>query len=140
MRTIVIIFTGIFLGAYAMAADEDKNVLGLPLQQHDATLSTGFYRDGYCRTGADDTGTHVVAAIVTDAFLNFTKAQGNDLQTPRPEYRFPGLKAGDRWCLCAARWSEAEKAGVAPPVDLNATHEKALKSIPLDVLKSYQSK
>lgn len=123
-----------------MAADEDKNVLGTSLSQHDAALETGFYRDGYCRTGADDSGVHVVAAIVTDKFLQFTKARGNDLQTPRPEFRFPGLKAGDRWCLCAARWSEAEKAGAAPPVDLEATHAKALNYIPLDTLKTYQKK
>jgi len=121
-----------------MAADESKNVLGEKLEQHSAELSTGFYRDGYCNTGSDDKGIHVVAAIVTDAFLNFTKAKGNDLQMPRPEFRFPGLKSGDRWCLCAARWAEAEKAGVAPPVDLKATHKKALESIPLELLKNYQ--
>lgn len=121
-----------------MAQESRKNVLGEPLKQHDAELSTGFYRDGYCNTGTGDVGTHVVAATVTDDFLKFTKAQGNDLQTPRPEFRFPGLKAGDRWCLCAARWSEAEKAGVAPPVDLHATHEKALQTIPLETLKKYQ--
>ncbi len=121
-----------------MAAVESKNVLGAPLQQHNAELSTGFYRDGYCNTGADDAGTHVVAATVTKEFLAFTKAKGNDLQTPRPELRFPGLKPGDRWCLCAARWSEAEKAGVAPPININATHAKALRIIPLETLKKYQ--
>ncbi len=123
-----------------MAADNTKNVLGTTLEQHSAELSTGFYRDGYCKTGADDVGTHVVAAIVTDEFLHYTKTKGNDLQTPRPEFRFPGLKAGDRWCLCAARWSEAEKAGAAPPVDLEATHEKALETIPLPLLKQYKKK
>ena len=122
-----------------MASDDNKNVLGTPLQQHSAELSTGFYRDGFCHTGSEDTGTHVVAAIVTDDFLNYTKAQGNDLQTPRPQYRFPGLKAGDRWCLCAARWSEAQKAGVAPPVDLFATHQKALETIPMETLKKHQA-
>ncbi len=120
-----------------MAADESKNVLGTPLAQHSIKLSTGFYRDGYCRTGADDTGMHVIAAIVTDAFLNFTKSCGNNLQTPQPEYRFPGLKAGDRWCLCAARWNEAQIAGVAPPVDLAATHQKALETISLETLKNH---
>lgn len=117
--------------------DDSKNIFGEPLEQHSSTIATGFYRDGYCRTGAEDVGTHVIAATVTDAFLAFTKAQGNDLQTPRPEYRFAGLKAGDKWCLCAGRWKEAEKAGVAPPINGNATHEKALQTIPLETLKHY---
>jgi len=121
-----------------MATENAKNVLGNPLEQCCTEPMTGFYRDGYCRTGADDKGTHVVAAIVTDEFLRFTKSRGNDLQTPRPELRFPGLKPGDRWCLCASRWSEAEKAGVAPPVVLEATHEKALDSISLEALKMHQ--
>lgn len=138
MRTYLVIVGCILYGGLVMAADESKNVFGEPLKQHDAELYTGFYRDGYCNTGPDDSGTHVVGAVVTDEFLKFTKAQGNDLQTPRPEYRFPGLKAGDRWCLCATRWSEAEKAGVAPPVDLSATHQKALKTIHLETLKKYQ--
>ena len=122
-----------------MAEEEAKNVLGNPLEQCCTEPMTGFYRDGYCRTGADDKGTHVVAAIVTDEFLRFTKSQGNDLQTPRPELRFPGLKPGDRWCLCASRWSEAEKAGVAPPVVLEATHEKALDYISLEALKMHRT-
>ena len=122
-------------------ADEDaKNVLGEPLQHAASKHITGFYRDGYCRTGTADTGSHVVAAQVTQAFLDFTKSRGNDLVTPRPESNFPGLQAGDRWCLCALRWKEADDAGVAPPVDLNATHEKALKFIPLETLKKYQAK
>jgi uncharacterized protein (DUF2237 family) len=120
----------------AMAKDEPKNVLGKPLQA--SAPDTGFYRDGYCRTGPDDTGSHVVSATVTKEFLDYTKSKGNDLQTPRPEYKFSGLKPGDRWCLCAARWKEAEKDGVAPPVDLEATHEKALQTIPLEILKKYQ--
>ena len=122
-----------------MAEDHQKNVLGHPLAPCSTAPMTGFYRDGYCKTGDGDTGSHVVAATVTQEFLEFTKSRGNDLQTPRPIYDFPGLKAGDRWCLCALRWREAHEAGVAPPVKLEATHEKALKYIPLDTLKKYQA-
>ena len=118
----------------------EKNVLGEKLVLHCNKPKTGFYRDGYCRTGEADTGSHVVAAIVTHEFLEFTKSLGNDLQTPSPMYNFLGLKAGDRWCLCALRWKEAYDAGVAPPVVLEATHEKTLKYIPLETLKLYQAK
>jgi uncharacterized protein (DUF2237 family) len=104
----------------------DKNVDGEPLAVCSNAPLTGFFRDGRCSTGADDLGVHVVCAQVTDAFLQFTKARGNDLVTPRGS--FDGLKDGDRWCLCAARWREAEEAGVAPPVVIDATHEAA-KSI-----------
>lgn len=121
-----------------MAKETDYNVLGTPLKECCKEPVTGFYRDGYCRTGQADTGTHVVAATVTDAFLAFTKSRGNDLQTPRPEFQFPGLKAGDKWCLCAMRWKEAEEAGVAPPIDLEATHAKALDFMPIETLKKYQ--
>jgi uncharacterized protein (DUF2237 family) len=96
----------------------------------------GFYRNGYCTTGPDDSGSHVVASTVTQEFLDYTKAQGNDLQTPSAS--FPGLKPGDGWCLCAARWQEAEAAGVAPPVNLEATHEAAMSVIPLETLQKYQ--
>jgi len=96
---------------------------------------TGFYRDGLCRTGAGDFGVHVVCAQVTEVFLSYTKAQGNDLSSPT--FGFPGLKPGDRWCLCAARWKEALVDGVAPPVVLAATHIKALEWITLDELKQY---
>jgi uncharacterized protein (DUF2237 family) len=116
----------------------EKNVLGGELALHCHSPKTGFYRDGYCRTGEADTGSHVIAATVTDEFLEFTKSRGNDLQTARPMYDFPGLKAGDRWCLCALRWREAHDAGFAPPVVLEATHAKALKYIPLERLKQYQ--
>ncbi len=109
-----------------------KNVLGNPLAFF--VEGAGFYRDGYCRTGPDDAGRHVIAAIVTQEFLDYTRAQGNDLETPRPESLFPGLKSGDCWCLCATRWSEAESAGVAPPVLLEATHEKALQYLSQEVL------
>jgi hypothetical protein len=121
-----------------MNDDKAKNVLGDELALCGLSPKTGFYRDGYCRTGAHDAGRHVVAAMVTEEFLAFTKSRGNDLSTPRPEYDFPGLKPGDRWCLCALRWKEAEEAGAAPPVDLAATHEKALEFIPLETLKRYQ--
>jgi hypothetical protein len=99
---------------------------------------TGFYRDGYCRTDAMDAGRHVVAAVLTQEFLDFTRSRGNDLQTPRPDSDFPGLKPGDRWCLCAQRWKEAEQAGVAPPVGLKSTHKRALEDIPLENLEKYQ--
>jgi uncharacterized protein len=115
----------------------DLNVLGEPLACCGTAPMTGFYRDGYCRTGRDDLGSHVVAAIVTRDFLDFTRAQGNDLETPHPAYGFPGLKPGDRWCLCALRWKEAEAAGVAPPVRLDATHARALDYIPLETLARY---
>ena len=122
-------------------ADEDaKNVFGNQLEECCTAPITGFYRDGYCRTSLDDTGSHVIAAIVTQEFLDFTKSHGNDLQTPRPMSNFPGLQAGDKWCLCALRWREAHEAGVAPQIDLEATHEKALKYIPLETLKKYKTK
>ncbi len=98
---------------------------------------TGFYRDGCCHTGPRDLGTHVVCAEMTEAFLQFTAEQGNDLMTPRPEMNFPGLEPGDRWCLCAGRWKEAVQAGVAPPVILEGTHEAALDVIPLDTLAAH---
>jgi uncharacterized protein (DUF2237 family) len=104
----------------------DKNIDGAPLAICSNAPLTGFFRDGRCSTGADDLGVHVVCAQVTDEFLQFSKARGNDLVTPRGS--FAGLKGGDRWCLCAARWREAEEAGVAPPVVIEATHEAA-KSI-----------
>jgi hypothetical protein len=98
---------------------------------------TGYFRDGYCHTAHHDTGTHVICARMTDEFLAYTKSRGNDLSTPRPEWQFPGLKPGDQWCLCALRWLEAEKAGVAPPVALEACHERALEFIELEVLQKY---
>ena len=113
-----------------------KNVLGTPLQMCCMDPLTGFYRDGHCKTGPTDYGTHVVCARMTEDFLAFTKARGNDLSTPRPEYRFPGLKPGDHWCLCALRWKEALEAGVAPPVVLESTHEKALKYVRFVELKA----
>ena len=114
----------------------DKNVLGTPLQIASINPLTGFYRDGFCCTGEQDSGLHVVAAVMTDSFLEFTLAIGNDLITPYPERNFPGLKAGDRWCLCASRWKEAFNAGFAPFVILEATHEKALLYASIEELKA----
>ena len=107
--------------------DSDLNVLGTPLATCCEDPPTGFYRDGRCVTGPSDTGTHVVCSVVTQEFLDFTGSRGNDLVTPRPESKFPGLKAGSKWCLCALRWREALEAGVAPPVVLSATSDAALK-------------
>jgi uncharacterized protein len=104
-----------------------KNVLGTPLVPCSYDPLTGYYRDGCCNTDAHDHGTHVVCARMTHEFLVFSLERGNDLMTPRPEHRFAGLEAGDRWCLCAARWKEALEAGIAPPVILECTHEKALE-------------
>ncbi len=98
---------------------------------------TGFFRDGFCRTDEHDFGRHVVCAIINQEFLDFTLKQGNDLVTPRPDYDFPGLKPGDRWCLCALRWREAHNAGKAPQIDLKATDQKALEFIPLETLEKY---
>ena len=98
---------------------------------------TGFFRDGSCRTCPEDTGLHTVCVIVTERFLAFSKSRGNDLSTPHPQWQFPGLKPGDRWCLCAARWLEAWQAGRAPRVHLKATHRRALEIVELSALKSH---
>lgn len=111
------------------------NVLGRALALCGTSPMTGFYRDGYCRTDVNDHGVHVISAVLTDEFLDFTKSRGNDLSTPRGA-SFPGLRAGDRWCLCALRWREAFEAGKAPLVDLEATNEAALKFVTLEQLKS----
>jgi uncharacterized protein len=121
----------------AHEADEKepaRNVLGQPLVACSLAPLTGFFRDGCCSTGSSDAGRHVVCAVMTEDFLNFSKARGNDLSTPRPEYRFPGLRPGDRWCLCALRWKEAFEASKAPKVILEATHEAALRYVTLDDL------
>ena len=114
-----------------------RNVLGGELEICCTSPMTGFYRDGTCTTGAGDLGAHVVCAQVTEEFLTFTKSRGNDLSTAVPMFNFPGLKAGDRWCLCALRWKEAMDAGVAPPVVLSATHASALEYVSLSQLKQY---
>ena len=111
--------------------NEARNVLGAPLQVCGESPMTGFLRDGLCHTGAHDLGSHTVCALMTEAFLDYSREQGNDLTIPAPEYAFPGLKPGDRWWVCAVRWLEAAEAGVAPPVILEATHERALRKISL---------
>ena len=116
---------------------EDTNVLGGRLEPCSDEPRTGFYRDGCCNTGPEDLGLHVVCAEVTAPFLRFARDRGNDLITPAPEFGFPGLKPGDRWCVCAATWREAFEAGVAPPVVLTATNEETLAVIPLDALKQH---
>jgi uncharacterized protein (DUF2237 family) len=113
------------------------NVLGEPLQSCSMQPMTGYYRNGCCDTGEGDVGVHVVCAVMTDEFLEFSKMQGNDLSTPLPQYGFPGLKAGDRWCLCVQRWKEALQAGVAPRVVLDATHLSALEWVSLADLNKY---
>ncbi len=112
-----------------------RNVLGGLLQVCSESPLTGFARDGACHTGAHDAASHTVCAQMTEAFLEFSLGQGNDLVTPVPDYDFPGLKPGDRWCVCAGRWLEAAEAGVAPPVILDATHERALRALDLGDLK-----
>jgi uncharacterized protein (DUF2237 family) len=111
------------------------NVLGTELETCSLDPLTGFYRNGCCDTGGDDHGVHVVCAIMTDAFLAFSASRGNDLSTPAPQYGFAGLKAGDRWCLCAARWREAYDAGCAPEVVLEATHARMLEWATVDELR-----
>lgn len=112
------------------------NVLGSELESCCTNPMTGFYRDGLCNTGAGDLGAHLVCAQMTQEFLDFSQSRGNDLITPNPIYGFPGLKPGDRWCLCASRWQEALQAGVAPPVLLKSTHALALEYVTLDELKA----
>ena len=114
-----------------------KNVLGGQLLACSYDPVTGYFRDGCCNTDSTDRGNHTICVRVTGQFLDFSRAQGNDLATPMPEYRFAGLKPGDRWCICASRWYEALEAGMAPPVVLEATHERALRVVPLEVLMEY---
>lgn len=114
-----------------------KNVWGMELEPCCKDPITGYYRDGYCQTDPTDQGEHTICVVMTDAFLTFGKEMGNDLITPRPEFSFPGLKAGDCWCVCASRWMEAYEAGVAPKINLKATHEDMLQYISLSELKKY---
>lgn len=116
---------------------ESINVLGEPLESCSERPMTGFFRDGHCNTCEQDVGSHTVCVEATREFLEFSRFRGNDLSTPMPEFGFPGLKPGDRWCLCAARWKEALDAGVAPPVVLSATHEKALDFVTLEQLQAH---
>jgi uncharacterized protein (DUF2237 family) len=114
-----------------------KNVLGGDLESCCTDPMTGFYRDGYCKTGPDDSGRHTICIVATNEFLAYSKSAGNDLSTPMPQYGFAGLKPGDRWCLCASRWKEALDAGAAPQVVLEATHAVTLHVVSLDDLKKY---
>lgn len=117
--------------------EPELNVFGEPLILCSMNPLTGFFRNGNCITGPLDEGRHTVCAVMTDAFLAFSKSRGNDLSTPMPEYAFPGLKAGDRWCLVALRWVEALEAGMAPQVVLKATHQSVLNYVEIDVLRKY---
>jgi uncharacterized protein (DUF2237 family) len=120
-----------------VSRDGALNVRGGALAPCSEDPLTGFYRNGCCDTGAEDTGMHTVCAVMTDAFLVYSRLAGNDLSTPRPERGFPGLRAGDRWCLCVGRWREALAAGVAPPVVLEATHALALEWCSIEALRAH---
>jgi uncharacterized protein (DUF2237 family) len=140
MRNYIFIF--IFsIPVYTMAQTTKKatalNVLGTALESCCTDPITGYWRDGFCRTANEDQGTHVVCAIMTQEFLEYTKSKGNDLTRAIPAYQFPGLKAGDKWCLCILRWLEAEKAGVAPHIVLASTDDKALDYTTLELLNKY---
>ena len=117
--------------------DRSVNVLGEPLESCSENPMTGFFRDGCCNTSEDDVGSHTICVKVTKEFLEFSRFKGNDLSTPLPEFGFPGLKSGDQWCLCAARWLEAQQHGMAPRVMLRGTHSGALEIVPLDLLKEH---
>lgn len=119
--------------------DQPLNVYGKPIEACSLKPLTGFYRDGCCRTGVDDIGLHTVCIVATEEFLEFSAQVGNDLSTPRPEYLFPGVKPGDRWCLCMLRWVEAYKAGCAPDVVLEATNQSVLETVPFEVLLEYKA-
>lgn len=118
-------------------ATGDRNVLGGDLQECGTDPLTGFYRDGCCTSGPEDLGSHTICAVATSEFLAHQQSVGNDLSTPRPEWGFPGLVPGDRWCVVATRWAQAHQAGAAAPVVLASTHERALEIVPLEVLRTY---
>lgn len=120
-----------------LVMDEEINVLGSTLAPCSQDPVTGFFRDGCCNTCKEDVGSHTVCIEVTEGFLQYSRFAGNDLSTPHPEFSFPGLQEGDRWCLCASRWLEAHEKGMAPKVFLNNTHIKALDIIPLDLLTEF---
>jgi len=125
------------MAEYKIEQDDSVNVIGETLKPCSLVDPvTGFYRDGHCNTGPDDKGRHTVCVEVTDEFLAFSKDCGNDLSTPRPEFGFEGLKAGDRWCLCADRWAQADAYGKAPNVILQSTHINTLETIPFEILRS----
>ncbi len=121
-----------------MLNDSELNVLGTALKPCCNDPATGYFRDGFCRTIQEDSGTHILCAVVTQEFLDFTKSRGNDLSTPIPQFNFPGLKAGSKCCLCISRWLESERAGKAPFVVLEATHQKALEYTTLELLQKYE--
>lgn len=120
-----------------MEMDEEVNVLGEPLQSCSEKPLTGFFRDGKCNTCAEDTGSHTVCIQASREFLEYSRFKGNDLSTPMPEFGFDGVKPGDSWCLCAARWLEAYNSGMAPRVHLTRTHKRALEVVPLEKLRKY---
>jgi uncharacterized protein (DUF2237 family) len=120
-----------------VSREPDLNVVGGSLLPCSTEPMTGFFRDGCCATGPEDVGSHTVCAIMTAEFLEFSRLAGNDLSTPRPEWGFPGLSPGDRWCVCAARWLEAQRAGCAPAVVLGATHARAIEIVPIEALTAY---
>ena len=120
-----------------MSRDPDRNVVGGALLPCSTDPMTGFYRDGCCATGPEDAGSHTVCSVATVEFLEFSARAGNDLSTPRPEWGFPGLSPGDRWCVCADRWLEAYDAGCAPAVVLGATHARALEVVPIETLTAH---
>ncbi len=117
--------------------DDSVNVFGEPLDTCSDSPLTGFFRDGCCNTSDQDRGSHTVCVEASQEFLEFSRQRGNDLSTPRPEFSFPGVKPGDRWCLCAARWLEAHQRGMAPRVYLTRTHQRALEIVPLELLREY---
>ena len=118
-----------------MSEEDQLNIFNEPLEACSFDPVTGFFRSGCCETYEQDTGSHTVCAIMTEEFLKFSKSKGNDLSTPVPEFDFPGLNSGDRWCLCAARWLEAYEAGSAPSIIARATHRRALEIIPIEAMK-----
>ena len=120
-----------------MSREPDVNVVGGALLSCSSDPLTGFYREGCCSTGAEDLGSHTVCTVMTEEFLAFSREAGNDLSTPRPEWGFPGLQPGDRWCVCASRWLEAYEAGCAAPVILGATHVRALDVVPIEALTQH---
>ena len=120
-----------------MQMEPSVNVHGLPLAPCSSRPRTGFFRDGHCNTCAEDYGSHTVCAVMTAEFLAYSSYFGNDLSTPRPEFAFPGLKPGDRWCLCASRFLQAHEEGCAPQVNLAATHIRALEIVPIEILEAY---
>lgn len=120
-----------------MRMDESINVLGTQLKACSHSPNTGYFRNGCCDTSEEDFGSHTVCVALTDEFLAFSKSKGNDLSTPRPHWNFPGLKGGQKWCLCASRWLEAYREGFAPKIYLECTHKRALEIIPLELLERF---